>query len=127
VSLLIAGARWDPRISSWAVCWPGLVVLSLPSPFIFLDRGGTIRLLTLIASSTICLILGATQRLQAPMLIAAGVLLTLAIDALEPTAAGLPRWIPIGATGLRLLWAGATFERRINNLRHIGRTLSTYH
>jgi hypothetical protein len=53
------------------------------------------------------------------MLLGAAVLVTIGIDALSPVAAGLPGWIPLGASGLVILWIGITFERRLNNVRQL--------
>jgi hypothetical protein len=129
-SLLIAGVllrHWDPAIGSWPAYVPGLAVALVPSLLVSLDRGGTVRVVALVAASTIVLVAGTRRRLQAPMLVAAAVLLTLAADALKPAAVGLPRWIPLGATGLLILWVGATFERRMKNLRRVRRTIRTFH
>jgi CHASE2 domain-containing sensor protein len=91
----------------------------LPSLVLLLERGGSLRLIGLIAGGTVCVVVGAVHRLQAPMLLGAAVLVTIGIDALSPIAAGLPGWIPLGASGLVILWIGITFERRLNNVRHL--------
>jgi hypothetical protein len=33
----------------------------------------------------------------------------------------VPRWVTIGSLGLLLLVAGATYERRVRDLRRVGR------
>jgi hypothetical protein len=48
------------------------------------------------------------------------------IDAVAPTAAELPRWIPLGAAGLLLLWFGATAERRLTQVRHAREAFSRF-
>lgn len=122
VALLITGAlarNWFPQLGSWAAYTLGLVLGLLPSLVIFLDRGGYLRLIGLIAAGTLSVVVGATHRLQAPILLGASVVVTIGIDALSPVAADVPRWIPIGTAGLLILWIGITFERRLNNARHL--------
>ncbi len=36
----------------------------------------------------------------------------------------LPGWLPVAATGTLLVWAGATYEARLRNLRAIRRSLA---
>lgn len=36
----------------------------------------------------------------------------------------MPGWIPVAAGGIALLWAGATYERRLRDLAKIRRTLA---
>ncbi len=56
----------------------------------------------------------------------------LAVDALVQLAPYLaaayeaaPRWVTIGAVGLLLLGAGATYERRVQDLRRVGRHVAS--
>lgn len=121
-AFVIAGAtarNWFPHLGSWGAYALGLVVALLPSLLLLLDRGGSLRLVGLIAGGTGSVVVGAVHRLQAPMLLGAAVLVTIGIDALSPVAAGLPRWIPLGTSGLVILWIGITFERRLNNVRQL--------
>ena len=121
-ALVVAGAmarNWYPQHGSWQAYSLGLVVAFLPSLAILLDRGGSLRLIGLVAGGTVSVLVGAAYRLQAPMAVGAAVLVTIAINALSPVAAGLPRWIPLGTAGLVILWIGITFERRLNNARHL--------
>jgi hypothetical protein len=55
---------------------------------------------------------GAWKRLQAPLAPGATASLVLAIDTFGPELARLPRWVPLAAIGVLLMWIGATFERR---------------
>ncbi|MDQ4088688.1 MAG: hypothetical protein M3163_00035, partial [Actinomycetota bacterium] len=66
------------------------------------------------------LLAGARSRLQAPMVLGAGALLVVGLDALWPVAARVPRWAAIGAVGVLLLWLGATAEHRLGQLRELG-------
>jgi len=57
----------------------------------------------------------------------AATLVALALDLVAPEAARLPRWTVLAAAGALLLWAGATFERRREDLRRATRTLLGFH
>jgi hypothetical protein len=121
-ALVIVGAtarNWFPQLGSWQAYSLGLVVALLPSLVLLLDRGGSLRLIGLIAGGTLCVLAGAAYRLQAPMVLGASVVVAIGIDALSPVAAGLPRWIPLGTAGLVILWIGITFERRLKDARHL--------
>ena len=65
----------------------------------------------------LCVVAGAVRRLQAPVIVGCVALLVLAVNALAPAAAHVPRWIPLGVAGVALLWLGATFERRLGQVR----------
>lgn len=85
------------------------------------DESGLTRPLLLSGAALLVLLAGARARLQAPLVLGAVTLLALAADAALPVAARLPRWATIGATGLLLLWLGATAERRLAGLRRLRR------
>ena len=118
-ALVIAGAtarNWISQLGSWQAYSLGLVVALLPSLVLLLDRGGSLRLIGLLSRVRPPGCLPAPlYRLQAPMVLGASVVVAIGIDALSPVAAGLPRWIPLGAAGLVILWIGITFERRLKN------------
>jgi hypothetical protein len=71
---------------------------------------------------------GAARRLQAPLLLGSGVLALDALVQLAPYLAAaydaVPRWVTIGALGLLLLAAGATYEQRVRDLRRVGRQVA---
>lgn len=50
------------------------------------------------------------------------------LSSLLPVAARLvgvlPGWLPLAAIGVVLLWAGATYEARLRNLRALRRSLA---
>jgi hypothetical protein len=109
--------RAEPHIGSWVAYGPGLAILFGPSVVASIDRGPTWRVLLLAVAAVVTIIVGAAAGLQAPIVIGAGALLALAINASVPVADEVPRWIPIGVAGLLLLWFGATFERRMTTVR----------
>jgi hypothetical protein len=73
-------------------------------------------------------LVGAWRRLQAPLLVGAAVLAVDAVVQLSPYLVeayqAVPRWITIGALGLGLLVAGATYEQRVRDLRRVRRQVA---
>jgi hypothetical protein len=121
-------ARRLQRLSSWVTYGPGLALLLLPSLIAVWHDPGWIRALWLGLLATAVTLIGGRARLQAPLLIGAAVT---AIDAGHELAPDLlrlghavPTWAPIAATGAVLLWAGATYEARLRNLRSLRHTVS---
>jgi hypothetical protein len=97
----------------------------VPSLLRAVTDSGNARPLLLAVVATGVVAVGAVRRLQAPLLLGAVVL---AVDALVQLAPYLveayqvvPRWVTIGSLGLLLLVAGATYERRVRDLRRVGR------
>jgi hypothetical protein len=121
VALLAGLARRRPHPGSWPAYGPGLALALLPSLALAVDESGLTRPLLLSGAALLVLLVGARARLQAPLVGGAVTLLALAADAAVPVAARLPRWATIGATGLLLLWLGATAERRMAGLRRLRR------
>ncbi len=117
--------RRDPAYGSWHAYGSGLSLALLPSLLRALTDSGDLRPLLLALAAAAVVGLGVRQRLQAPLVMGAAVL---AVDALVQLAPYLveayqvvPRWITIGSIGLLLLVAGATYERRVRDLRRVGR------
>jgi hypothetical protein len=104
-------------VPGWLAFGPGLAVALLPSLALAVDEPGAARPLLLAGGALLVVLAGAQARLQAPLILGAVTLVGLALDAVAPVAAQLPRWLTIGATGLLLLWLGATAERRLERLR----------
>ena len=120
---LLAGVTARRRmvaVDSWTTLAPGLAVGLLPSVTLVLTEGGLARPLLVTAGALAVLLAGARSRLQAPMVLGAGALLVVGLDALWPVAARVPRWAAIGAVGVLLLWLGATAEHRLGQLRELG-------
>jgi hypothetical protein len=118
VALLIVG--WFTRHagrSSWRTYGPGLSVGLLPSLFACARDEGLTRPLLLGAVALVVLLAGVRARLQAPLGLGGGVLAIDALIQLGPYAAEVPRWLSIGLAGALLLGLGATFERRLRDLR----------
>jgi hypothetical protein len=98
----------------------------VPSLVVAVDRGPLARVVLLTGAALAAIVVGTRFSLQAPIIVGAGALLVLAVDAAVPVAAEIPRWIPIGVAGILLLWLGATFERRINGLRRLRTAFRQY-
>jgi hypothetical protein len=107
-----ARVRREPSIRSFAAYGPGLSLLLLPSLVASFDDATLTRPLLLGAAALLVLLVGAQQRLQAPLVIGGAVLAIDALQLLAPYAAALPRWLTLGATGLLLVGVGATYEQR---------------
>jgi hypothetical protein len=119
---LAGGAVWrrgHPDASSWLAYGPGLVTGLLPSAWIATTDDDLLRTTLVVAAALVSTLIGAKQRLQAPLLLGLGVLTALGVDAIGPTAADAPRWIPLGIGGVLLLWLGATTERRFEQARQL--------
>ncbi|HET9945022.1 MAG TPA: hypothetical protein VFR56_05185, partial [Actinomycetes bacterium] len=134
-ALLLLGVGWlqrrrspeHGRHSSWRAYGPGLSLALVPSLLRAVTDSGELRPLLLGLAALAVLALGVRHRLQAPLIVGGAVL---AVDAMVQLAPYLvvaydavPRWVTIGAVGLLLVGAGATYERRVHDLRRVGRTI----
>ncbi len=127
-ALLVLGylrRRRDPGYGSWQAYGSGLSLVLVPSLLRAVTDSGNARPLLLAVVAAAVVAAGAARRLQAPLLLGAAVL---AVDALVQLAPYLveayqvvPRWVTIGSLGLLLLVAGVTYERRVRDLRRVGR------
>jgi hypothetical protein len=109
--------RASPDASSWAAYGPGLVLGFGPSLALVVAEGGTVRSLVVLVVAAVAVAVGVVERLQAPFVIGGLTLVVEGIDTLAPAVALLPRWLVILAVGLVCVWAGATFEHRLRDLR----------
>lgn len=113
--------RRDPGASSWVAYGPGLAATLVPSLAAAWSDPYATRPWLLGAAALLVTLLGARYRLRAPLLLGGGVLLLDALHELAPylvqLAGLLPRWVPPALAGLLLLAVGATYERRLRNVR----------
>ncbi|MEU3448797.1 hypothetical protein AB0H29_16470 [Streptomyces thermolilacinus] len=126
VPALVVGAlrrKRDAGTGSWAAYGPGLGAGLLPSLCAVWGDAGSLRPLLLGVAALAVTLDGARRRLQAPLLLGGGVLLLVALHELAPYVAHmvgvLPRWLPPALAGLLLLMVGATYERRLRELRRL--------
>lgn len=117
----VVARRRNATVDSWAAFAPGLGIGLLPSVLLVVAEGGLARPLAVTLAALVVLLAGAQTRLQAPMVLGAGALLIVGLDALWPVAARVPRWAAIGTVGFTLLWLGATAEHRLAQLKELGR------
>lgn len=117
-----------PGLSSWVAYGPALASTLLPSVLAaWADPAGPRPVLLAVAALAVTLV-GARARLQAPLLLGGATLLLVAARALGPYAAravlDLPGWFPIAFAGLVVLVVGATYERRLRDLRRLHAVVS---
>ncbi|MFG2575316.1 SCO7613 C-terminal domain-containing membrane protein [Streptomyces sp. NPDC048481] len=119
--------RRDPQASSWTAYGPGLAATLVPSLAAAWSDPGWIRPLLLGASALLLTLLGARHRLQAPLVLGGSVLTLDALHELAPylvqVSDALPRWAPPALAGLLLLALGATYERRLRDVRRVREVL----
>ena len=117
-ALVIARIRThDTQRPSWATVGPGLLIGFAPSVAVVIAHGGTLRPILVLVAAGITIAIGVRSNLRAPIDVGGLSALVLAIDGIAPVAAGLPRWLLIGTIGALALWAGATADRRLEQLR----------
>lgn len=107
----------DTQRASWATVGPGLLIGFAPSVAVVVAQGGTLRPVLVLVAAGITIAIGVRSNLRAPIDVGGLSALVLAIDGIAPAAAGLPRWLLIGTIGALALWAGATADRRLEQLR----------
>ncbi|MEU0115236.1 hypothetical protein ABZ137_16290 [Streptomyces bobili] len=130
VPALLVGA-WrrhrDPLTASWTAYGPGLAAALLPSLAAAWNDPEWTRPLLLGAAALLVTLLGARHRLRAPLVLGGSVLVLDALHELAPylvqVADALPRWVPPALAGVLLLAVGATYERRIRDVRHVREVL----
>ncbi|MGW5734416.1 MULTISPECIES: SCO7613 C-terminal domain-containing membrane protein [Streptomyces] len=123
--------RRAPETSSWAAYGPGLAATLLPSLVAAWSDAHWQRPLLLGGAALLITLVGARQRLQAPLVLGGTVL---ALDALHELAPyivqvvdSLPRWLPMALAGLLLLAIGATYEHRLRDARRVRDVLGRMH
>ncbi|MFD5271110.1 SCO7613 C-terminal domain-containing membrane protein [Streptomyces sp. NPDC058335] len=130
VPALLVGAwrrHHDPLTGSWTAYGPGLAATLLPSLAAAWSDPEWTRPLLLGAAALLITLLGARHRLRAPLVLGGSVLVLDALHELAPylvqVADALPRWAPPALAGVLLLAVGATYERRIRDVRHVREVL----
>lgn len=124
-------AGWLTRrrnLRSWPAFGPGLAIALVPSLSAAWTGHGALRPLLLGLAAMAIAVGGARARLQALLVLGA---VTAVLDGgreLAPVAArmlgALPNWVPVAVIGAVLIWAGATYEARLRDLRRIGHTVA---
>ncbi|MDA5141410.1 hypothetical protein PEM37_07830 [Streptomyces sp. AD681] len=119
--------RRDTAVSSWTAYGPGLAATLMPSLLAAWDDQHWLRPLLLGVAALAVTLVGARLRLQAPLVLGAGVLALVALHELAPyltqVVGALPRWVPPALAGLVLLVLGATYEHRLRDARRLREAL----
>ncbi|GAA3781530.1 hypothetical protein GCM10022403_015060 [Streptomyces coacervatus] len=121
----------DRQASSWTAYGPGLAATLLPSLAAAWDDPHWTRPLLLGTAALLITLLGARHRLQALLVLGGSVLVLDTLHELAPylvqMTGALPRWVPPALAGLLLLALGATYERRIREVRRVRDVLARMH
>ncbi len=125
-ALLLAGAldlARRPDLRSWPALGPGLAVLLLPSVIAASIDPVAWRIAAVGALAVAAIVLGATQRLQAPFLLGIVVALVHAVVQLQPQLRAVAEATPVFvwpvAGGAIVLTLAIRFERRLQTLRRV--------
>jgi hypothetical protein len=106
---------------SWTALGAGLAVTLLPGLWLSTATGGSARVVGFAVLAAAVVLAGAVLRWQAPLLAGAATLGVHALVQLAPWLAAayqaLPRWVVLGCLGALLLAVGATYERRLQQVR----------
>lgn len=111
---------------SWLTLGPAVVLAIGPTLLIGTATDDLPRLISATAISVMAVTGGALRRLQAPLILGAAALLILALDQWGDEIIRMPRWITVGVAGALLMWIGATFERRRQNVRRASEVLGRF-
>ena len=123
-ALIGAGAlrmRRSPKLGSWPALGPGLAVLLLPALVADFTDPELWRNVALGVVAVATVVVGATRRLQAPLVLGGAVLLAHAIVQLWPWITDLYEavwwWLWLGIAGVLLVVLAATYERQLRLAR----------
>jgi hypothetical protein len=117
VGVLVLRSR--PEVSSWVSLGPALGAGFLPSCYAILADPVPLRRLLLGAAAVAVVIVGATQRWRAPVLVGGGAAILVAMRELTLVWRLLDTWIPLTIAGLLLVALAATYERRRRDLARL--------
>ncbi|MDQ1604786.1 MAG: hypothetical protein QOE01_2631 [Actinomycetota bacterium] len=125
VVLLAVGflQRRREQTTSWRAYGSGLALALTPSLARAVTDTGATRPVLLGLAALVVVLVGVVRRLQAPLLLGGAVLAVDALVQLAPYLAqaydAVPRWVAIATAGLLLVVVGATYERRVGELRRL--------
>lgn len=108
--------RAQPATGSFAGYGPGLTLLLVPSLVASLASDWPLRAVLLLPAAALVVVVGASERLRAPLAIGGAVLAVDGLHLLAPYAAALPRWSLLALVGTVLVVLGATYEQRRQEL-----------
>jgi hypothetical protein len=118
--------RQSPGTSSFEAFGAGLSLVLVPSLLkAFTDQDPTRSLLLLVVAGAVVLV-GAKERLQAPLVIGAAVVVLDGLHLLAPYASALPRWTLLAAAGTLLVALGATYEQRLRDVTRLRQSFDSW-
>ncbi|GMA28214.1 SCO7613 C-terminal domain-containing membrane protein [Arenivirga flava] len=125
-AMVLAGALGlirRPELRSWSALGPGMAVLLLPSLIASSTDPAVWRIVTVGALAVAAIVVGATQRLQAPFLLGITVALVHAVVQLQPQLRAIAEATPVFVWpvlgGALVLALAIRFERRLQTLRRV--------
>jgi uncharacterized membrane protein len=118
-----------PALDSWSALGLGLAVLLLPALVADFTDPQPWRAVALGVVSATVVLVGAVQRLQAPLLFGGAVLLVHALAHLWPWLtmlyAAVWWWLWLGVAGVVLVALAATYERQLRLARGVVRSIAS--
>ncbi len=111
--------RQHPAMGSFEAYAAGLTLALAPSLLKSLDDVDPYRALVVLVAGAAVVLVGAQQRLRAPLVIGGSAAAVEAVHLLAPYAAALPRWVVLASAGALLLGVGATYEQRLRDVNRI--------
>jgi len=109
--------RTHPGLDTLSAFGPGLAFALVPSLLrSFADETPT-RGVLLLMVCVLLVLLGAQTRTRAGLVVGGALAVVDGLHLLAPYAAALPRWLPLALLGLLLVVLGATYEKRLQDLR----------
>ncbi len=123
LALVVVGVvrlRRDPEADTMAAVGPGLTLALAPSLLWALDDPLTLRGLLLGLACLALVLVGLRGQWSAPLVLGASVGAVLVVRMAAPYVDdAVPRWVLIGAAGALLIATGVTWERRLQEARHM--------
>ena len=118
--------RTQPELGSFAAYGPGLSLALVPSLLKALTDGTPTRGLLLLVVALAVVMVGARDRLRAPLILGGLVVVLDGLHLLAPYASALPRWTLLAGAGALLVGVGATYEQRLRDMTRLRERYDTW-
>ena len=118
--------RTQPELGSFAAYGPGLSLALVPSLLKALTDGTPNRGLLLLVVALAVVMVGARDRLRAPLILGGFVVVLDGLHLLAPYASALPRWTLLAGAGALLVGVGATYEQRLRDMTRLRERYDTW-
>lgn len=120
--LLLVGVRRrarNPAMRSWRAYGLGLVGGLAPSVIASPLQEALMRTLVVTGVALACTLIGARARLKAPLAVGATALIVISVYQFSAYATVIPRWVAVASVGALLFSIGATYDKRLRDLRRL--------